>query len=124
MANIPYQMKDAASRWNSAAPADQNWYVSRGYGPGGESDDSAILASPWQQYQRVLDFRGAQMNPRARAAQPSLPAGYTEGQLDTENEAALSGGPAPRYLGSDLLPSSKQRIMGSLAGLQRASGRR
>jgi hypothetical protein len=76
--------------------------------------------SPWAGYFDVLGDRGAQLNPHANVAEPGLPAGYTEGQLDTENAQALDGGPAPRWTQSENLPGSQQRIAGSLAGLQRS----
>jgi hypothetical protein len=47
------------------------------------------------------------------------PAGYTPDQLDAENATALTGGAAPRWAQSQNLPSSEQKIAGSLQGLQR-----
>ena len=111
-------MRDAISRWQSASPADQNWYVSRGYGPGGQSEDLDANISPWGRYNRVLDFRGAQLNPSANPAEPGLPAGYTEGQLDTENAEHLTGGARPRWAASQNLPGSQRRIASSMQALQ------
>ncbi len=88
------------------------------------ADEAGPLASPWQKYGSVLNARGAQLNPRAYGAEPNLPAGYTQGQLDTENADALGGGAAPRWTQSQNLPSSQQRIAGSLAGLRRSAGGR
>ncbi len=89
------------------------------------ADEAGPLASPWQKYSSVLEARGAQLNPRAYAAEAGLPAGYTEDQLDLENAQALSGGMAPRWSQSENLPGSQQRIGQSLAGLKRSmKGRR
>ena len=80
------------------------------------------LQGPWADYFDLLKAKGAQLNPRARPAEPGLPAGYTEGQLDQENIDALSGGRTPRYTQSQNLPSSQNRIRASIEALLR--GRR
>lgn len=110
----------AQSNWDTATPADQNWYISRGYGPPGSgmTGDKDPNESQWAGFFRVLAYRGAQLNPRANPAEPGLPAGYTQDQLDLENADALAGGPAPRWAGSQNLPSSQQRIADSMRGLQ------
>jgi hypothetical protein len=103
-------------------PAARNWRTAH-FGrvdASGSHGGSTAQGSPWAGYFDVLADRGAQLNPHANAAEPGLPAGYTEGQLDTENAQALGGGMAPRWTQSENLPGSQQRIAGSLAGLQRS----
>ena len=73
--------------------------------------------TPWGQYGRVLAARGAQLNPRANPAEPGLPSGYTQGQLDKELGAYHERGQLPRFAGSTLLPGSQARIRGSMAAL-------
>ena len=105
-------------------PAARNWRTAH-FGPvdaSGSHGGRMPNDSPWAGYFDVLADRGAQLNPNADPAEPGLPAGYTEGQLESENRLALSGGPSPRYTQSQNLPSSKQRIRASLAALLR--GRR
>lgn len=112
--------RSAQENWDTQSPADQNWYVSRGFGPpgSGATGDINPNESQWAGYNRVLNFRGAQLNPRANPAEPGLPAGYTQDQLDLENAEALTGGAAPRWAGSQNLPGSQQRISASMRGLQ------
>lgn len=81
---------------------------------------SSPVLPEWSDYNAVLAGRGARLNPNADPAEPGLPAGYTEGQLDTENADYLQGGRRPRWAGAQNLPGSEQNIRGSLAGLQRA----
>lgn len=74
----------------------------------------------WSDYYAVLAGRGAHMNPNAAPAEPSLPAGYTEGQLESENLDFAQSGRMPGWARTQNLPGSEQRIRASLAGMQRA----
>jgi hypothetical protein len=107
-------------------PTAQNWRTAHfgAVDAAGAHGGRMPNQSPWAGYFDVLADRGAQMNQRANPAEAGLPAGYTQGQLDTENAVALGGGAAPRWTQSQNLPSSQQRIGESLYGLQRAAGKR
>ena len=81
---------------------------------------NAFNMNPWGDYFALLKSKNARLNPNAEPAEDALPAGYTQGQLDTENQQALTGGVAPRWAGSQNLPSSQRRIGQSLEGLNRS----
>ena len=100
---------DALESFAYQSPVEQN----RAYADMAQSDAPGPL-SDWSKYGAVLNARGAQLNPKGYAAEPGLPAGYTEGQLNTENQQALLGGAAPRWTGSNNLRSSQRRIVSSL----------
>jgi hypothetical protein len=107
-------------------PAARNWRTAHfgAVDASGAHGGRMPNESPWAGYFDVLADRGAPLNPRANPAEAGLPAGYTEGQLDIENANALGGGMTPRWTQSQNLPSSQQRIAGSLAGLRRNIGGR
>ena len=101
---------DALSRWQSASPADQNWYVSRGYGPMGQSEDLDAGISPWGRFGRVLNFRDAEMAGGNASPAPSSIADDPNSTWNTNQAGPRTWGTgsALRGLGSAMSPQTPE----------------
>ena len=112
----PYADETAEAREDRIDPAARNWRTAHfgavqadgSHGGRGAND------SQWAGYFDVLRDRGAHLNPNADVAAPSLPAGYTQGQLDQETDDYFTAGRQPGYANTKNLPASQQAIARSL----------